>query len=497
MAKAGKGKPFPVPAPYKGLNTRDGVSVLKREEARELENWLPDIGKCTVRPGKAQHQEIDGASEATSLMVWKGATGTELIAGAAGELYSVSGTPSALTTNSYTENRWDSETFNGFLFGVNAIDMPWRYNGSSVSATGFTGVSPLSNLQTVTVYRDRLWFTIVNSADVYYGNVASVTGALTSFPLSQIAAGGKCVGIGTWSKDAGDGPDDFIVFVMDTGEIIAYRGDPEDDFRIIGSFMAPAPVGVAPTVKVGGELITMTESGPIPMSAISRGKAFDPLELEHWGKIAPSWAQDFALYGSNAGWSAHYSRGIVFFNLLTGTNSSKQYVLNTRVPAWGVYTKLPVSMFADFQGTLYFGSIDDGWVYSHSTGSDDGDDIITLARQGFVYPLGGGQAGKFPAVRPNINVDGIVTGQFQLDTDFEEKPIGAHTATISSFGGGAEWDEGEWDVAEWATTPNTRHKWRGTRGYGRAVAPVSRTFSNSDTVEWFATDIWAEPGGST
>jgi len=498
MAKAGKGKPFPIPAPFKGLNTRDGFSILPREEARELENWLPDIGKCTVRPGHAEYQEVSGATEVTSLMTWRGASGTKLIGGASdGELYDVSGTPSALTTNSYSDNRWQTETFNGYLFGVNATDTPWRYDGSSVSATGFTGAT-LTDLETVAVYRERPWFTKKNSADVEYGGVASVTGALTTFQLSQIAAGGKCVGIGTWSRaDAGDGPDDFIVFVMDTGEVIAYAGDPEDNFRIIGSYRAPAPVGINPTVKVGGELVIMTKSGPIPMTAIAAGNAFDPLKLDHWGKIAPSWTADFRLYGSNSGWSAFYFNGLVYFNVITGTNSSRQYVLNTRVPAWTIYTGLPVSMFSDYQGTLYFGSIDDGKVYSHTTGTDDGSDIITLVRQGFVYPTQGVQAARYTAMRPNINVDGILTGQFQLDTDFESAPISAHTATISSFGGGGEWDNADWDDAQWAATPNTRHKWRSTRGYGRAVAPVARTYSSADSVEWFATDVWAEPGGST
>lgn len=480
-----------ISAPFRGLNTREAYNALRPDEARVLENWLPDGGVCKVRDGYTEHQDITAASSIGSLMTYHGASQTNLIAGANGEIYDVSALPSALTSNSYTSDRWSFENFNGFLFGVNGQDTPWRYDGSSVGATGFTGVSPLSNLQTVTLVRDRLWFTKVNSADVEYAPIASVTGALTTFQLSQIAAGGKCVDINSWSRDSGDGPDDYTVFIMDTGEIIVYAGDPSTNFRIIGKYMAPAPISTDCTVKVGGELIVMTKSGPVPMSAVMAGKAFDPTSLGFWGKIAPSWREDFTRYGTQPGWNAIFNEGLVYFVIRTGTSSSKIYVLNTRVSAWTIYTGLPVTQYAEREGSLYFGQTDDGRVHLVTGGTDDGMQIVTLARQGFSYVGGGQRDNSFHSMHPNIDLDGIGSAQFQVDVDFFAKGITAPQVTLDAQSSGASWGD-PWGSA-WGGDPKTIRRWRTVRGYGRAVAPVVRTFSSADNVEWFSTRLMYTP----
>ena len=115
----GSGISFPIPAPLLGLNTRDNYTQLQPTEARVLENWLPDEGSCRVRPGHTVHQEIEGVSSVDSLMVYRGASETLLIAGAGGELYDVTATPSAITSSAeYTLNRWSYENLSGWLFGV-------------------------------------------------------------------------------------------------------------------------------------------------------------------------------------------------------------------------------------------------------------------------------------------------------------------------------------------------------------------------------------------
>lgn len=490
----GTAEGFPIVAPLLGLNTRDDYTTLKATEARTLENWLPDGGSVKVRPGHTSHQTISGASSVPTLMLWKGATGEKLISGAStGKIHDVTGTPSEIGTG-YTNNRWSHANLAGYLFAVNGTDTPWRYDGTTFGATGFTGPT-LTTLQTVSQVRNRLWFTQTNSADVRYAEVGAVTGALTTFQLSQIASGGKCVAIGAWSRDAGDGADDFTVFVMNTGQVIVYQGDPKKSFRLEGKYMAPRPVGVGAVVQVGGELVILTVAGLIPVSAIMAGNAFDPVALEKWGKVAPSWTADFKRYGTQLGWNAHFFNGLVYFIVPTGVATTRIYVLNTRNSAWTIYTKMPVAMFADLAGELYFGSYSDGKVCRHATGADNGAAIITLARQGWSYPGGGNRSNQYTMMRPNFSATGSCQAQFQVDVDFKELPLSAPVVQIITAGEGAEWDEADWDDEDWASDPVTTSLWYGIVGRGRSVAPVVRTFSTADQVEWFSTDILAKQGG--
>ena len=487
----GTGQSFPIPAPHEGLNTRENFTRLRPTEARVLENWLPDEGSCNVRPGHAVHQTVAGATSVPTLMLHKGASAQKLIAAAAGELYDVTGTPSALTAATYTSSRWSYDNFNGWLFGVNGADTPWRYDGSAVAATGFTGPT-LATLQTISQVRNRLWVTQNNSADVRYGGIGAVTGALTTFQLSQIASGGKCIAIGSWSRDAGDGADDLTVFVMDTGQVIIYQGDPATSFSLVGKFNAPALVEKGAIVKVGGELVLMTVSGPIPITAVHGGVAFSPDALADWGKVAPSWKADYQRYKTNAGWSAHFFDGICYFNFPTGTNTTKQYVYNTRIPAWTNYTNMPVAHMADYAGTLYFGSYNNGSIYRHATGADNGVGIITLGRQGAAYPAGGSRAAKYNLFRPNIDANGPAQIQFALDVDFQDASLGT-VFDLSTSASGADWGD-DWG-ADWAGPTTTRRKWRSSHGYGRAVAPAVRTISTASDVKWWSSDIRVIPGG--
>jgi hypothetical protein len=488
----GVGMSFPVPAPHNGLNSRENYTRLQPTEASVLQNILPDEGSCNVRPGYAEHSDISGATSVPTLMVFKGASGQELIAAADGELYDVTtSTAASLTTANYTNDRWSHDNFNGFLFGVNGTDTPWRYNGTATSATGFTGPT-IANLSTVKQVRNRLWFTLNNSADVYYGGIAAVTGALTTFQLSQIASGGKCIAINSWSRDAGDGSDDFTVFIMDTGQVITYQGDPATSFSLVGKYAAPKLVEKDATVKIGGELVLMTVSGPIPMTAVIAGNAFSPDALVNWGKIAPSWQADYQRYKANAGWSAYFFNGIVYFNFPTGTATTLQYVYNTRVPAWTTYTNLPIASMADLGGDLYFGSYSDEWVYRHGTGTDNGASIVTLSRQGSTYPTNGAKSVRLTRFRPNIDADGPCEIQFCLDMDFQQGTLG-QTYSITGSSSGADWGA-DWG-SEWGAAATARRKWYSIRGVGRAVAPVVRTSSSATNVRWWSNDLGGSQGG--
>lgn len=495
QAGQGAGFSFNVPAPTQGLNTRNDYQELQPNEARELINWLPDIGACKIRPGYQDHAELDSSTDVQGLIEYKGVSNRKLIATAGGEIHDATSTsPSVLTSAAYTSNRWRMCNFNGFLFGVNGTDTPWRYNGTAVAATGFTGPT-LTTLQSIWVARNRLWVSQTNTADVRYGGIGAVTGALTTFQLSQIADGGYCVTGGAWSRDAGDGSDDYTVFVMDTGQVIVYQGDPSTNFSLVGKYMMPEPVGRNCTLKIGGDIIIMTKEGPVPLSASFQGIAFDTMAIGPWGKIAPSWKEDFITYGNGDAWTSLYANGLAIFSFPTSaaSNSSKQYVFNTRRSAWTTYTGLPASSWATLNNQIYIGEFSAGNVYLHQGGQDGGMSIQAKARPGFTYPVGTARNIAINAMRPNLDTDGETQGSFVVDTDFLDKPFGNTQRVFTSAVTGADWGD-DWGT-DWASDPKTTKKWYGVRGYGRAIAPGLQVYSKATNTLWYSTDVMGIPGG--
>ena len=473
-----------IPAPFRGLNTREAFTALQPDEARELENWFPDVGSCRIRPGYTPHVLIAGGYPVKTLARYASGSANVLVGASGGNLYDVSSvTAVALTATTYASDYWSTDQHNGYLFGVNGQDTPWMFQGTTVSATGFTGPT-LTTLRTVKSVHNRLWFTINNSADVYYGGIMSITGALTQFQLSQIADGGKCLAVYPWHNNT--------VFVMSTGEVIIYSGDPATDFAIVDKYQAPILVEADAAVKMGGELVLLTSSGPISMDIVTAGLGFNLDALGNWGKISPAWRSDYAIYGANTGWFGKFIDGVMYLNVPIGSGVSKQYVYNTRNQSWTTYASLPIASIEYLNGVTYFGSVVDGNVYSHGTGSDNGAQIMATGRPGFSFLGDSAHAKQFVQIRPNIIFDGAASGQFQVDIDFKSSNITAPVVSLSTATGSTPWGSSWGSV--WASSATSNPRWHAVRGYGRAVSPVIRVMSTSDNTWWFSTDVLSIQG---
>ncbi len=485
--QAPEGQSIPIPAPTEGMNTRDGVSSLKPTECRSLRNMLAERGKCVIRKGRTEHQAISGATSVGTMFTHQGVSGDVILAASDGEIWNVSGSPSALTSANYTLNAWSIAQFNDTTVGVNGTDTPWAFDGTSVGASGLSGSGlTIANLRTVHVVGVRMWFTEEDSADVWYLAVGAVTGVLTKFNLSQETKGGYCVGV------YGFGP--HTIFVMSSGETVVYQGDPGLDFSFAKRYAAPQPVGYDPCIDVNGEPVIMTASGPLPFEAIARGLDDNAVDVGAWGKIAPSWASDFETYGGNEGWNACFFNGLVIFNLQIDSGTSKQWVFNTRTKSWSFFDELDGYNFTSSGNTLYFGAKAGNEVWRYQGGTDDGSAIVGTIRGGFIYPFQAQVNGQYTLARLNVEASGIVTGQIQVDTDYRELGINAPEIPLSSSGSGP-WD-GPWD-GPWGEDGQPILKWSSVKGFGRSVAPVVQFNSLADDLAYFGIDLIATPCGVT
>lgn len=484
LGKPPVGTPFPLPAPSLGMNTRDSVSALDPREARQIGNMICDTGRLVIRKGKTAHQTLTGASSAGMVFTHQGETQDILLAAGNGKIFDATGTPAQLATG-YALNTWSAAQFNDTTIGVNGTDTPWAFNGTAIGASGLSGSGlTIANLRTVHLVGTRLWFTEKASADVWYLAPSAVTGVLTKFQLSQETKGGYCVGVYEFRAST--------VFVMSSGEVVSYQGDVGLDFTINGRYQASKPVGYDPGVAVGADLVIMTASGTLPFEAIAAGVTFDSQDLGAWGKVATSWAADFASYGANTGWNAFVFNGLALFNIPTATGTSKQWLFNTKNKTWSYFDNLNASQFAQLGNTLYFGDRGAGKVFTNTGSTDDGSAIVAPVRAGFFVPYQGND-GVFSLARLNCKATGLVNVRLQVDVNYGEAGISSPQVPLSNAGSGP-WD-GPWD-GPWGVDGVAQLRWSKIKGFGRAVAPVVEFSSSADTLEYFGTDIIGALAGS-
>lgn len=492
-----QGQSFAVPSPYGGLNLREDITALQPNEARVLENFAPSSGVTGLRDGFSGFGTGLGSGEVKTLATLNGQSTTKLTAGANGKLFDVSSSGSGVQIGTgFNEDRWQHECYSGHVFYVNGTDAPQDWDGSTLTSTLWTGSGlTITNLVNVGLARNRLWFCENNKADVWYAGIGNITGALTKFQLSQIASGGYCMAVGSWSRDAGDGADDFTVFVMSTGEILVYQGDAATTFSLQGKYWTGAsPVGRQCLFKVGGELVVITRLGLLPVSAAVGGVALDLARIDPWGKIAPAIVKDAALDGDNGGWKGHLHLGLVYINVPQSPGVlSKQYVLNTRNGSWTTYTGLNMSGVASFNNELYFGAQTGGKVQLSGGADDDGEPITAKSNGAFSLPSGPSKTNMFTALRPNIQANGSVSGLIGVDTNYVIRSLVGDSVDLIADTSTTPWGS-PWG-SPWGQPNQSQPQWFTIQGQGRAVSIRMQVTSNSQSFEWASTDVMCKPGG--
>ena len=409
--------------------------------------------------------------------------------------------PLVLKSTGITQDRWQTAMTANRLFFVNGADTPQVYDGSTVANIAWAGSGLTNtNLVNIALVRNRLWFCENISADVWYGDVGQITAAsnLTKFQLSQIAGGGICMATHSWSKDAGDGADDFTVFMMSTGEVIIYQGDPSTTFSLIGKYQIAPPIGRQCLFKIGGELVVITRQGLVPISSAvgDHQTGSDIARLDPWGKIAPGVVTDAASYASNGGWHGCLHEGVLYLNVPKTVGAiSMQRVLQTRNGAWTDYTNYNCSAMCSFEGDLYWGSQTGGKVLKQTGVTDDGANIVASSAGAFVYPTSAQNNNVFTAARPKMQGTGSVAGLIGVDVDFVIRSLSGTSVNLIDTGSSVSAWGGAWDTTPWGIESASENKWFTVRGEGKAVSVRLRVLSSSSQLDWFNTDILYKPGG--
>jgi hypothetical protein len=497
--------PITLPAPVGGLNGRDGLADMPPTDAFVLDNLIPNNTTVDSRGGSEDYATGIAAAVET-LEVYRGGSSSKMLGFAGGKIYDVSsaGAVGAALVSGRVSNVVSTTMFSNagsqFLLGVSGADQPFAYDGTTVTLTNITGLTGSQNdLHGIFSFKGRVYLAQKNQLGFYYLAVGAIQGAASYFDLSQqCKSGGYLVGIASFSRDAGNGLNDYIVFMTSEGEYLVYAGtDPSSaaTFALAGRYYSSAPIGRKGWFNFRSDLYIISDEGVVAFSQImSNGEA--GVDFEYLSSKLGRYISDLNRYSNVHGWCANvYPRSnllIVNVPATSGINGTYyQFAMNTDTNRWCRFTDWNGISWCVFNKRLYFGTFT-GEVVLADEGLNDNDEPIKAdARQAYNYfddGRGMGSADKqFHFGVFFVQSNGTPPISAELCVNFEDSaPLYAGSL---DGGTGAVWDVASWDLAEWAGEGATQNFTVGFGKLGIAASIWMRAYLDGTSLRWYATRV--------
>jgi hypothetical protein len=363
---------------------------------------------------------------------------------------------------------------------------------------GITGVDS-STFINVNLFKNRLYFTQKDTMKIWYLPVDSVGGVAEAIDFGGIARmGGFLQAMGTWTLDAGQGADDYAVFVTNMGEVMVYNGtDPTtaETWALKGVWQLGQTFSRRCFFKWSGDLLLLTKDGLTPLASALQSSRLDP-RVNLTDKIYYAISQAASDYSSFFGWQINYfaSENMLILNIPNGSGTD-QYVMHAITKAWAKFTNINANCFEIHNDRMYFGA--SGFVGQfYNTNSDAGTNIIATVQQAYSYFEARGQLKRFTMIRPIFSLSGgIPTIVANVNIDFETQDVtGAVTFNPATVVAGV-WDSSTWDNANWGGGLQISKVWQGVTGIGYSAGVYMKVASQNIDVRWASTDYVMERGG--
>lgn len=512
----------------------DGSAV---QGASVLENWFPTATGIRMRGGSDLFATIGNESDpVTSIFSYVNGGNQKLFATTSSALYNITSpvTPddvflvddlgnflvdslgnfiiSALSipapdVDLLAGGEWSVVQFatagGTFLRGVNGVDTPLVYDGTTWAVTpAITGADP-TTLSFVWVSKSRLFFIQKDTLDAWYLSVNSIGGLAVKLPLGGVfTLGGSLIFGGTWSVESGDGPSEQTVFCTSEGEVAVYRGsDPSSatDWTKVGVFRIGKPLGAKAFIRAGGDLVIATDIGLIPLStafqrdvaALAPSAVSYAIEIE-WNRAVTE--------RSTSGWHTALWPTKQMMLVAPPTPSGGQpqlMVANARTGAWAPFTGWNVTCLQTFGDRLFFGSDSGKIVEAEVTGSDQGA-AYTCVCVPLFDPLKSPAAKKVGLqARAVLRATSKPNPKMSLQADYVvtlPAPPDDTTVTADNV-----WGTGIWGTSQWGTAAakKTFQEWRSVQGAGYSLSPTTQITSGNISppdVELVQTDLTYDVG---
>ncbi len=480
---------YDIPAPVGGLNLRDSLSVMPPTDALDLINIIPQQNGVITRNGfEEASDDYTGAIE--TLIPYIQGTTQVFISGADGELWRDTGSTATSLSSGYSNNVWDATKLGMNMILVNGEDAPQNYDGSTITTPVFSGdlfTYGSDKIDGIHKHKNRVYMWDTSYNNFFYGGTNSVAGNFDEFELSAISdTSGNVIEVKTISQDSGNGPNDYIAFILHTGEVVVYRGsDPgdADDWALIGKYKAPPIIGKRCAVEFAGDILLLTKQDLVKLSDVIRYTGEQGGFNIQPSKLSGGIANDYNTYSTNFGFSimTYPKQGWIIVNIPEVSGSEyHQYVINTTTGAATKFRGWNANTFGVLGDNLYFGG--DILYKANSGQSDNGADIDIFVRQAFSN-FGNGNKKKVSNARLYIASDGGLDIALAMGFDFSfPNPQGVQSSTTV----GAEWDIDSWDLADWASLQARLINFV-TGGVGVYVGLQIALQINGQQINWYAT----------
>jgi hypothetical protein len=414
-----------------------------------------------------------------------------------------------LTGNKVTIAGASPAAYNGTytitVTGVNTFTYTMASNpGANATTVGtytvlyaITGVNSNKFIQ-VNLFKNRLFFTEKDSLKVWYLPVNQISGVASELDFGGIARnGGFLQAMATWTLDAGQGADDYAVFVTNMGEVIVYNGTDPDTaatWELKGVWQLGYVFSRRCFYKWAGDVLLLTQDGLVPLASALQSSRLDPrVNLTDKIFFAISLAAD--AYSTEFGWQAiYYAKPNMLIINVPNPNGVEQYVMHTISKAWSNFTGINAKCFELSGDDMYFGG--NGYVGKFwDTNADNGAQISATCQQAYSYFDTPGQQKRFTLVRPTFLVDvgapGIYCG---INTDFQTQNNLGKVSFETTPTTTAVWDVATWDNDVWAGNLVISRNWQGVTGLGYAGGLNLNMVSAGIDVHWLSTDYVMEKG---
>lgn len=495
-----------LPAPTGGWNARDSLGAMAPLDAPILTNWFPGTTECILRNGYTKYA-TGFSGQVESVLDYAGGTIDHLFGVCGGNIYDIT-TGGAIGAavfsgllNSRVEHINVATSGGNFLLGVDGEDKMIYFDGTTWSQDGgtytVTGVDTAQCAQ-INLFKNRVWLIQKGTLVAWYLPTSSIAGAANQVDLSSIAnKGGYLVAMATWTIDAGQGVDDYAVFVTSRGQVIVYQGtDPASSatWSLKGVWNIGSPVGRRCFLKFSGDILIICQDGVYPMSGALQSSRVNP-KVALTDKIQYATSNSISAYGGNFGWQLCYfpRQNQLWLNVPVQEGQNQlQYVMNTINKSWCNYSGWEANCWTLYQDDPYFGG--NGYVGLAWNGLDDaGSNINADGLQAFNYFGKSGILKRWTMAKPILRSNGSPAILVNLNIDFSTEDT---TAPLSFSGTSyATWDSGIWDSAVWGGDLSVIDFWQGVNGVGECAGVRMKTSSQGIETRWVSTTIVMESGG--
>ncbi len=493
-----------IKAPVRGWSDKAATDVIGSDYAAVLENLIPNEDGVAVRPGQDSHATGIGAAVVRVFPYHAGST-KKLFASTAAAVFEVTsaGAVGAADLSSLTNGKWSTTMFStsggNFLCMVNGADGFRTYDGSSWTTETITGATA-ADLVYISQFKERIWCIEDGTLSAWYmDTVLAKSGGMTEFPLGSVfERGGELQSIFTWSRDGGAGLDDVQVFLTDQGEAAIYSGiNPAGggDYALIGVFRLDKPLGRDCWVKTGGDVLILTQSGPISLTA-----AFTTSDIK---KAAPKDVSDSfrraALVGAALdGWQMvhHTDQGWYFANVpITASTQYDQYLVNAVGGSWCKLKGFVSTWWASLDGEMYYGDPDGNVRKALNSGQKSDDDAtITFKMVPGWDRYGTGNIKDARSLRLYMRTDAEdPTPLIEMRADFNNNDSSRSAGSFEAEGG-SPWDTSPWDTSAWGPSTSAKQRWYGVSATGAVLAAYVQGEVKDTTFEILGYDATFEVG---